>query len=133
VVFCLFQADPTQTSRSTFVSDLDWPRFWCKECAMANKAPNSNSKPQRAAESPADLRNNSAVSSRISTVSETAVLIRYDQQPEQADPLLLDKLYGRISWRLMPLFLVVMILNHVDRTNLAYACKFAWYHDVCAV
>lgn len=96
---------------------------------MANKAPNSNS---TAAESPADLRNNSAISSRFSTVSETAVLIRYDQQQEQADPLLLDKLYGRISWRLMPLFLVVMILNHVDRTNLAYACKLTWSDVDCS-
>jgi hypothetical protein len=79
------------------------------------------------------LRINSAISSRVSTVSETAVLIRYDQQQEQADPLMLDKLYGRISWQLMPLFLVVMILNHVDRTNLAYACKLARCSDVCAV
>jgi hypothetical protein len=23
----------------------------------------------------------------------------------------------------MPLFLAIMVLNHVDRTNLAYACK----------
>ena len=69
-----------------------------------------------------DLRLNSTVSSRISTVSETAVLIR---QPhgEQQDDKLLEQAYSRINIRLMPLFLVVMILNHVDRTNLAYASK----------
>jgi hypothetical protein len=69
-----------------------------------------------------DLRLNSTVSSRISTVSETAVLIR-QPHAEQQDDKLLEQAYSRISFRLMPLFLVVMILNHVDRTNLAYACK----------
>lgn len=72
----------------------------------------------------ADLRsqlvNGSSVSSRAySTVSETAVLIR----PQQPDVQELDRIYGRVSRRLMPLFLAVMLLNHVDRTNLAYAGK----------
>lgn len=75
-----------------------------------------------AAATAADLRsqiaNGSSVSSRAySTVSETAVLIR----PQQPDEQELDRIYGRVSWRLMPLFLAVMLLNHVDRTNLAYA------------
>lgn len=89
---------------------------------MASTVANTNS--TAAAQHPAeDLRNNSTISSRFSTVSETAVLIRCDEQHEQPEPQMLDKLYTRISWRLMPLFLVVMVLNHVDRTNLAYACK----------
>jgi hypothetical protein len=88
----------------------------------------SSSLPAAAGRTPSDpegLRLNSAVSSRFSTVSETAVLIRSDQeqQHEQADAQQLDKVYARISMRLMPLFLAVMILNHVDRTNLAYACE----------
>lgn len=69
-----------------------------------------------------DLRINSALSSRFSALSETAVLIRPGQHSDDT-PQLLDKLYARISWHLMPLFLAVMVLNHVDRTNLAYACK----------
>lgn len=87
----------------------------------SSSLPNSSSGDSEA------LRLNSAVSSRFSTVSETAVLIRsggqQQQQHEQLDPQQLDKVYARISMRLMPLFLAVMILNHVDRTNLAYACE----------
>lgn len=70
-----------------------------------------------------DLRNASAISSGFgSTVSETAVLIRPQQHGDQGSQLL-EKAYARVSWHLMPLFLVVMVLNHVDRTNLAYACE----------
>lgn len=59
-------------------------------------------------------------------MSETAVLIRDMPQHEpQHEQQQLDSIYTRVSWRLMPLFLAVMILNHVDRTNLAYACKVA--------
>lgn len=52
------------------------------------------------------------------------MLIRPQSGPDSSgDSVQLDKLYARITWHVMPLFLVVMVLNHVDRTNLAYACE----------
>lgn len=33
----------------------------------------------------------------------------------------LDSLYRKLSWRLMPLFCMVIVLNYLDRTSLAFA------------
>jgi sugar phosphate permease len=39
-------------------------------------------------------------------------------QPTAAE---LDRLYRKLSWRLMPLFCLCIMLNYLDRTSLAFA------------
>jgi hypothetical protein len=51
--------------------------------------------------------------SKVSVVSETAGLI--------SDANRLEVIYKRISRRVLLLFVIAVILNHIDRTNLAYA------------
>jgi hypothetical protein len=51
--------------------------------------------------------------SKISVVSESAGLI--------SDANSLDRIYKRICRRVLLLFVIAVILNHIDRTNLAYA------------
>lgn len=50
--------------------------------------------------------------SMVSTISETAGLIKDNR---------LDAVYSKISRRVLSIFVVVVVLNHIDRTNLAYA------------
>lgn len=53
------------------------------------------------------------LASKISVVSESAGLI--------SDANQLEVIYRRISRRVLLLFVIAVILNHIDRTNLAYA------------
>jgi hypothetical protein len=65
---------------------------------------------------PCDTQNSSdQLHSKIQMEPDT------ESSKEPLDSPAVDALYRRILWRLMPLFCLMVIFNHIDRSNLSFA------------